>query len=184
MKRFGVKSGVICILLASFLLFPALAQARKMTKTGAQIMVTSPRPHQCVTSPLSVEGRAKGDWISDGSISMTLIDDQGNQIASGTAQTQGDWQSKQQKNQFVFFTGKLDFSVNKTTKAKLVLVSSGQTGAGTQTGSVGQGQTEGGMTQESQGQGQPQGQTQTQGQTQAGQMKKEIPVVLSSRKKR
>jgi Immunoglobulin-like domain of bacterial spore germination len=174
MKKFGVKSGVLCIILATFLLFPALAQAKKKAKTGPHIVVTCPKPHQCVTSPLSVMGKAKGAWITDGSIAMTLVDDKGNQIATGTAKAQGDWETMQKKNQFVTFDGKMDFSVDKTTKAKLVLESTGQAQTPAPTGTPAQEQTPGAMKQE----------TPAAGQTQAAQLKKEIPVVLSAGKKK
>ena len=130
-------------------------------------------------------GKAKGAWIADGSISMTLEDDQGKQIATGTAKAQGDWEAMLKKNQFVTFDGKMEFSVDKTTKAKLVLESTGQAQTATSTGTQAQGQTPGTVKPETPAAGTPAPtQGQTQGQAQAAPLKKEIPVVLSPGKKK
>ena len=194
MKRFGVNLGAVCLTLTIFLLAPGFVQAQMMKKGGGGIVVNCPRPHQCVTSPISVQGKAKAPWFSDGSFNMTLVDDKGNQISSGTVKAQGDWQKAKG---FIPFAGKMDFSVDKTTKAKLVLEGEGsETGMKTQPQTMGQ--SEGGMQKGAPAgqQGQPgtmekgmpaTGQAETgmgKGKTagQPGGLKKEIPVVLSAGK--
>jgi hypothetical protein len=113
MKRFGVKSGVICVILATVLLFPALVQAKKK----ADIIVTSPKPNQCVTSSLTVQGKATGSWFFEATFPISLVDTEGNQLATSKATAKGEWTTPK----LVPFEGKLDFTVTKATKAKLVL---------------------------------------------------------------
>src|ERR1700746_2179249 len=54
------------------------------------IVVDNVGPGDAVTSPLTITGKAKG-WYFEASFPVKLLDGQGNVLASGPAQAQGDW---------------------------------------------------------------------------------------------
>jgi hypothetical protein len=70
------------------------------------IEVTSPAPNGEVSSPLVVEGRARGTWYFEASFPLVLVDWDGRIIAEGVAQAQGDWMTED----FVPFKGELSFT--------------------------------------------------------------------------
>ena len=118
MKKSNVLSkGTVWVILSILVLAPVLAQAKEMGKNKEDIIVTCPKPHQCVTSPLTVQGKASGSWFFEATFPISLVDEQGNQLATSKATAKGDWMTKK----LVPFEGKLDFTVTKATKAKLVL---------------------------------------------------------------
>ena len=75
------------------------------TDKSSLIVISSPIKDSEITSPLSVSGRARGYWFSEGSFPITLLDNYGNVIAEGHATAQG----KLIANDFVKFTGSLEF---------------------------------------------------------------------------
>ncbi len=113
----GLKFGVVWVILSAFMLAPVLGQAKEKEKTKKEIIVSSPKPHQCVTSPLAVQGKARGSWFFEATFPIRLLDAQCHEIAASNATAIGDWTTKD----FVPFEGKLDFVVTKETKAILVL---------------------------------------------------------------
>ena len=80
------------------------------------IIVTSPQSNQIITSPLSIEGKAKGSWYFEAVAPVRLLDDKGNVLASGQIQTQGDWMT----SDYVPFKAELTFSYNATTSGALL----------------------------------------------------------------
>ncbi len=82
------------------------------------IVVTSPIKDNQISSPLSIVGRARGEWYFEGSFPVTLVDLYGNTIASGNVTSQGEWMTKE----FVPFLGTLRFNnFIKNSKGKLIL---------------------------------------------------------------
>ena len=116
-RQICIKWGAVWVILSIFMLAPLLALAKEKGKSQEDIIVTCPKPHQCVTSPLAVQGKARGSWFFEATFPISLVDAQGNQLATSTARAQSDWMTKE----YVPFEGKLDFTVTKATKAKLVL---------------------------------------------------------------
>lgn len=55
------------------------------------IRVDNPAPESIVTSPLTIEGEARGSWYFEGSFPVVLTDWDGRIIAEGIAQAQDDW---------------------------------------------------------------------------------------------
>jgi len=80
------------------------------------IIVTSPQSNQIITSPLSIEGKAKGSWYFEAVAPVRLLDDKGNVLTSGQIQTQGDWMT----SDYVPFKAELTFSYNATTSGTLL----------------------------------------------------------------
>lgn len=70
------------------------------------IVVVSPLENDQVSSPLSVAGRARGQWFFEGSFPITLLDEYRNMIAEGHVTAQGEWMTED----FVPFLGTLQFN--------------------------------------------------------------------------
>jgi Immunoglobulin-like domain of bacterial spore germination len=105
------------LILSTFILAPVIAQAGEKKKDKEDIVVSTPKPHQEVCSPLTVKGKAKSPWFFEAVFPIRLLDAKCQELASGKANAIGDWTS----GDFVPFEGKLEFTVTKPTKALLVL---------------------------------------------------------------
>lgn len=82
------------------------------------ILVASPIKDSEVSSPLTIAGRARGNWFSEATFPITLTDAYGNTIAEGHATAQGEWTT----NDFVKFVGVLQFgNYIKGSKGFLIL---------------------------------------------------------------
>jgi len=81
------------------------------------IVVDSPKPGDYVQSPLTVTGKARGSWYFEASFPVQLLDGNGNVLASGPAQAQGDWMT----TDFVPFSITLPFTAPGTAAGTLVL---------------------------------------------------------------
>ena len=82
-----------------------------------EIVPTLPLIGQRVTSPLVVEGRARGSWYFEASAPMMLVDWDGRILAEGYVQAQGDWMTED----LVPFTAELNFTAPTGDSGKLVL---------------------------------------------------------------
>src|SRR5690606_12199550 len=69
------------------------------------ITIEYPIPNQQITSPLLIRGEARGFWFFEADAPAILADENGNIIAQGHIQAQGDWMTED----FVFFEGKIIF---------------------------------------------------------------------------
>lgn len=69
------------------------------------IRVSTPRPNQVISSPLTIEGEARGFWFFEGSFPIVLTDWDGLIIAEGIATAKGEWMTEG----FVPFTATLEF---------------------------------------------------------------------------
>lgn len=61
---------------------------------------------QLVTSPLHINGSARGYWFFEGSFPVSILDEQGTEVARGFAQAKGDWMT----TEFVDFSTTLEFT--------------------------------------------------------------------------
>ncbi|MBX4192280.1 Gmad2 immunoglobulin-like domain-containing protein [Candidatus Parcubacteria bacterium] len=55
------------------------------------IVVTSVKANQKVSSPLTVQGKARGSWYFEASFPYELKDAEGHVLAQGPVEAQGDW---------------------------------------------------------------------------------------------
>lgn len=69
------------------------------------ITVTSPKPGDTITSPLTVTGEARGNWFFEASFPATLVDWDGKIIAEVPIQAKGDWMTEN----YVPFEGTITF---------------------------------------------------------------------------
>ena len=81
------------------------------------IRVTHPEPNAVVTSPLVVEGDARGQWFFEASFPVILTDDKGNELAHIPAQALDDWTT----NDFVPFRADLEFASSTSSGGFLIL---------------------------------------------------------------
>ncbi len=70
------------------------------------ITVDAPLMNAQVSSPLTISGKARGNWYFEASFPVVLTDWDGKIIAEGHAQAQGDWMTED----FVPFTATLTFT--------------------------------------------------------------------------
>ncbi len=116
MKRptlFGLAALVLVVLILAF-----VQLSRKEEAPGNDLIrVSSPAEDELVASPLQVTGEARGNWYFEASFPMELLDANGNQIALGIGEAQGDWMT----TDFVPFRGTLVFTTASTPTGTLVL---------------------------------------------------------------
>jgi hypothetical protein len=70
------------------------------------IQVTTPLPNEEISSPVIIEGRARGFWFFEASFPVMLSDSKGNIIARGVAAAKADWMTED----FVPFSTELKFT--------------------------------------------------------------------------
>ena len=81
------------------------------------IVLVSPQPNGVVTSPLELNGEARGNWYFEAVFPVKLYDANGNVLVQGQGQAQGEWTT----TDFVPFKTTLEFTVPATDTGTLVL---------------------------------------------------------------
>jgi len=81
------------------------------------IQIDTPRPNQAIESPLEISGQARGTWFFEAQFPVRLKNIQGEVIAEGAAQAQGNWMTED----FVPFEATLMFTVPETEDGTLIL---------------------------------------------------------------
>ncbi|MDD2646924.1 MAG: GerMN domain-containing protein [Patescibacteria group bacterium] len=82
----------------------------------SEIIVTSPQPNAIISSPLLLEGQAKGTWFFEASFPVKLYDANGNLLAQMPVQATEDWMTED----FVHFKGEMTFDQGLATTGKLI----------------------------------------------------------------
>lgn len=85
--------------------------------TNPLIQVTRPTANALVSSPLIIEGRARGNWYFEGDFPVKILDANGRLLGSTPAQAQGEWMT----TDFVPFRATLTFTPPTTQTGTLVL---------------------------------------------------------------
>lgn len=73
------------------------------------VKIKTPFPNSKISSPLIIEGEARGNWFFEGTFPIVLTDWDGLIIASGEARAKGEWTTEN----FVPFTAELSFTKPK-----------------------------------------------------------------------
>jgi len=81
------------------------------------IRINKPRPNEIITSPLEIEGEARGNWFFEASFPIKLLDADGKTIAAGIAQAQSEWMTEN----FVPYKAGLEFTAKEGEQGILVL---------------------------------------------------------------
>ncbi|MDP2909490.1 MAG: Gmad2 immunoglobulin-like domain-containing protein [bacterium] len=82
-----------------------------------EIKITSLAENGFVSSPLTIEGEARGTWYFEATFLVKLADEDGNTMVQGYATAEGDWMTED----FVPFTARLEFENPDTKTGKLIL---------------------------------------------------------------
>lgn len=123
MMKWHLHAKIIFAILGLIILATALVIAlnynrlkQKQPKNSSDIIISLPKAGATIVSPLDFSGQAKGSWFFEASFPVKLIDSDGNIIASTQAAAQGDWMTQD----FVSFTGRLQFNAPKGNQGSLV----------------------------------------------------------------
>lgn len=87
------------------------------------IRISYPRPNQMITSPLTIEGEARGTWFFEGDFPIELQDESGEVIVRHYATAQGEWMTEN----FVPFKATIEFD-STPQKGTLVLLKDNPSG--------------------------------------------------------
>lgn len=87
------------------------------TKKDDLIEIWSPTPNMTVSSPLTVEGQARGTWYFEASFPVRLLDADGTVLGTAVAQAQSDWMT----TEYVPFTATVIFTAPKGETGTIVL---------------------------------------------------------------
>ena len=80
------------------------------------IRINSPRPNQTISSPLIIQGEARGTWFFEGDFPVYLLDDNRKELEIGIAHSESDWMTED----FVPFKAKIEFQQPKTKTGVLI----------------------------------------------------------------
>jgi len=72
------------------------------------IKVNNLLPNQTISSPITIEGAARGFWFFEGSFPISVLDERENIISQSIATSQGNWMTKN----FVPFKATVEFGVD------------------------------------------------------------------------
>ncbi|MCK9185862.1 GerMN domain-containing protein [Candidatus Gracilibacteria bacterium] len=81
------------------------------------ISVSKLTSSQEISSPLLVEGQAKGTWFFEGTFPAKIVDEKGTEIGSGSMKAIGDWMTED----FVEFKGQISFDKTPSKTGFLIL---------------------------------------------------------------
>ena len=89
------------------------------------IRIESPRPNQKITSPLSIQGEARGPWFFEGSFPLQLVDRDDTVLVEHFATADAEWMTEE----FVPFTAEIEFETPEFgDKGKLFLLKDNPSG--------------------------------------------------------
>lgn len=74
--------------------------------TYSRPRIHSPKPEELVSSPLYIEGEARGTWFFEANMPIALLDSDNNVIAESYAEAKEDWMTEE----FIPFSASLDYS--------------------------------------------------------------------------
>lgn len=80
------------------------------------VILTSIKANDIISSPLTIEGQAKGPWFFEASFPVQLVDASGNVLAQIPLQTTEDWMTEN----YVHFKSEMTFNPGTNTAGKLV----------------------------------------------------------------
>jgi hypothetical protein len=107
---------IIIIILASVLLF--------FEKSSKDVEIYNLTENQETTSPLIIEGRAKGTYFFEASFPVKIIDEAGNVLGTSYAKAQSDWMTED----YVDFTVNLSFATKAEGKGYLIFAKDNPSG--------------------------------------------------------
>lgn len=107
MNRWVILIGVFIITLIAavvLILVPGPHTAKAPTES-AKIVADTPKSGDAITSPLSISGKARGNWYFEAVFPIEVKNAQGTVVGQGQGRAQGEWMT----TDFVPFTAAIDF---------------------------------------------------------------------------
>jgi len=95
---------------------PCPGQSQIAIVPEGEVIVVTPKVNDIISSPLMIEGQAKGNWFFEASFPVKLVDDNGNQLAQIAVWATQDWTTAD----YVPFQGEMTFSPGLATTGKLI----------------------------------------------------------------
>lgn len=99
-------------------------QQEEMEKVSDTIRVKQPERNSAISSPLTIEGEARGYWFFEATAPVEIVDEMNNILGTGYIEAEGEWMTEN----FVPFSGKVDFDPSGAEKGLLVLHRSNPSG--------------------------------------------------------
>jgi hypothetical protein len=120
MKRIIVYLIIFILFVVSALIFDwgRGSDSVRLSNNNLAIVVDYPKDGQKISSPLKVEGKAKGTWFFEGSFPVELVDINKNIIASGIATSTEDWMTED----FINFSLEIFFDKPTSTKNAILIL--------------------------------------------------------------
>lgn len=79
--------------------------------TDDSIIIDTPTAYQDVTSPITIKGKARGNWFFEASFPITVVNWDGLIIGEGTATADSDWMT----TEFVPFSARVSYTLATST---------------------------------------------------------------------
>ncbi|TSC94157.1 MAG: hypothetical protein CEN87_610 [Parcubacteria group bacterium Licking1014_1] len=117
-----IISVIIIVVLAAVLIWSE--EKENGLQGNEDVRVFSPRAGDTITSPLLVEGEARGTYFFEAVFPIKITDESGNVLGSSFARTTEDWMAEN----FVTFKGELTYTLKNGGKGFLVLFKNNPSG--------------------------------------------------------
>lgn len=129
MKKIALVILVLILLAGAYFGYREYNKTKQNTKTTVsldvgngpnlkdEIIVSFPRPLQKIESPLSLTGKARGNWYFEASFPAEVVDANENTLGRGIMQADGDWMT----TDFVPFSGEITFETPKTKTGSIII---------------------------------------------------------------
>ena len=92
---------------------------KNISSTNALIIVDNIKDNQEVSSPITISGKARGNWYFEATFPVKLVDLDGNVLVSTFATAEGDWMT----TDFVNFSTTLEYTKSTSTERALIVLS-------------------------------------------------------------
>ncbi|GIW65517.1 MAG: hypothetical protein KatS3mg094_036 [Candidatus Parcubacteria bacterium] len=97
---------------------------QNISKNTSDIIIFNPKENQKISSPLLIQGKARGTWFFEAEFNAELYDDENNLLGKAILTAKSDWMTED----FVNFEGELNFKKPTTKLGKLIFLSANPSG--------------------------------------------------------
>ncbi|MBI4363448.1 MAG: Gmad2 immunoglobulin-like domain-containing protein [Candidatus Doudnabacteria bacterium] len=108
---------LVILVLAILYTLPQPSNHEEEPFLETDVQVATPKPGDLVSSPLVVEGKARGTWFFEANLPVTLKDSNGKILAQKGFMAQGEWMTEDH----VSFEGTLEFAQPETEYGVLLI---------------------------------------------------------------
>lgn len=89
-----------------------------------EILISNPRPNQKIKSPVTITGKARGNWFFEASLSAEIVDSDNKHLSDIILTAKGEWMTED----FVEFKGTFEFEKPESNKGKVVIKNANPSG--------------------------------------------------------